>query len=99
LGARDKYGFKLSDIKVLPLQSLSNVAAALKGETRRWPCCRLDAALADGRKWPRSCSAGVGDETPWQLGRGIRLAEDIDHRTLVTKLLGALVRADANITT
>src|SRR6266851_5138653 len=34
----DKYGFKLGDIKVLPLQSLSNAAAALKGET-------VDAAL------------------------------------------------------
>src|SRR5216683_699578 len=34
----DKYGFKLSDVKVLPLQSLSNAAAALKGET-------VDAAL------------------------------------------------------
>src|ERR1700761_2294068 len=34
----DKYGFKLSDVKVVPLQSLSNAAAALKGET-------VDAAL------------------------------------------------------
>src|SRR5260370_10867836 len=34
----DKYGFKLGDVKVLPLQSLSNAAAALKGET-------VDAAL------------------------------------------------------
>ena len=34
----DKYGFKLGDVKVIPLQSLSNAAAALKGET-------VDAAL------------------------------------------------------
>ena len=34
----DKYGFKLGEVKVLPLQSLSNAAAALKGET-------VDAAL------------------------------------------------------
>ena len=34
----DKYGFKLSDVKIVPLQSLSNAAAALKGET-------VDAAL------------------------------------------------------
>jgi len=64
----DKYGFKLSDVKVLPLQSLSNAAAALKGET-------VDAALlpvstartlmdADGAK----LLGWVGDETPWQLG-------------------------------
>src|SRR3954462_2771710 len=29
----DKYGFRLSEVKVLLLQSLSNAAAALKGET------------------------------------------------------------------
>src|SRR6516164_6854415 len=34
----DKYGFRLSDVKIVPLQSLSNAAAALKGET-------VDAAL------------------------------------------------------
>src|SRR5690348_10051394 len=34
----DKYGFKLSTVKIVPLQSLSNAAAALKGET-------VDAAL------------------------------------------------------
>src|ERR1700694_3535841 len=34
----DKYGFKLSEMKGLPLQSLSNAAAALKGET-------VDAAM------------------------------------------------------
>src|ERR1700682_3646542 len=64
----DKYGFKLSDVKVLPLQSLSNAAAALKGET-------VDAALlpvstartlmdADGAK----LLGWGGDETPWQRG-------------------------------
>ena len=34
----DKHGFKLSDVKIVPLQSLTNVVAALKGET-------VDAAL------------------------------------------------------
>ena len=34
----DKYGFRLSDVKIVPLQSLSNAAAALKGQT-------VDAAL------------------------------------------------------
>src|ERR1700745_2419634 len=32
----DKYGFRLSDVKIVPLQSLSNAAAALEGETRDW---------------------------------------------------------------
>src|SRR6202165_6073082 len=29
----DKYGFKLSEVRIVPLQSLSNAAAALQGET------------------------------------------------------------------
>src|SRR6202171_4551496 len=90
----DKYGFKLSDIKVLPLQSLSNAAAALKGET-------VDAALlpistartlvdADGAK----LLGWVGDETPWQLGAVFASPKTLTDKTLVTKFLGVLARAD-----
>jgi NitT/TauT family transport system substrate-binding protein len=90
----DKYGFKLSDVKVLPLQSLSNAAAALKGET-------VDAALlpvstartlmdADGAK----LLGWVGDETPWQLGAVFASAKTLTDKALVTKFLGALARAD-----
>jgi NitT/TauT family transport system substrate-binding protein len=90
----DKYGFKLSDVKVLPLQSLSNATAALKGET-------VDAALlpvstartlmdADGAK----LLGWVGDETPWQLGAVFASPKTLTNKLLVTKLLGALVRAD-----
>src|SRR3984885_14236311 len=90
----DKYGFKLSDVKVLPLQSLSNAAAALKGET-------VDAALlpvstartlmdADGAK----LLGWVGDETPWQLGAVFASTRILADKVLVTKLLGALVHAD-----
>ena len=64
----DKYGFKLADVKVLPLQSLSNAAAALKGET-------VDAALLPVSTARTLMDSGgakllgwVGDETPWQLG-------------------------------
>src|SRR3981081_242167 len=90
----DKYGFKLGDVKVLPLQSLSNATAALKGET-------VDAALlpvstartlvdADGAK----LLGWVGDETPWQLGAVFASPKTVTNNALVTKLLGALVRAD-----
>src|SRR3978361_948716 len=90
----DKYGFKLSDVKVLPLQSLSNAAAALKGET-------VDAALlpvstartlmdADGAK----LLGWVGDETPWQLGAGFAAPKTLADKPLVTKFLGVLARAD-----
>src|SRR4030081_2203668 len=64
----DKYGFKLGDVKVLPLQSLSNAAAALKRET-------LDAALLPVSTARTLMDANgsnllgwVGDEPPRQLG-------------------------------
>ena len=90
----DKYGLKLSDMKVLPLQSLSNAAAALKGET-------VDAALlpaSTARKLMDDNGAKllgwVGDETPWQLGAIFASPKTLTDRPLVTKLLGALARAD-----
>jgi NitT/TauT family transport system substrate-binding protein len=90
----DKYGFKVSDVKVLPLQSLSNAAAALKGET-------VDAALlpvSTARKLMDDNGAKllgwVGDETPWQLGAVFASPKALANKTLVTKLLGALERAD-----
>jgi NitT/TauT family transport system substrate-binding protein len=90
----DKYGFKLSDVKIVPLQSLSNAAAALKGET-------VDAALlpvSTARKLMDDGGAKllgwVGDETPWQLGAVFALPKTLTNRPLVTKLLAALARAD-----
>ena len=90
----DKYGFKLGDIKVLPLQSLSNAAAALKGET-------VDAALLPASTARKLIDDGgarllgwVGDETPWQLGAVFASPKTLADKPLVTKLLGALARAD-----
>jgi NitT/TauT family transport system substrate-binding protein len=90
----DKYGFKLADIKVLPLQSLSNAAAALKGET-------VDAALlpiSSARKLVDEGAAKllgwVGDETPWQLGAVFASPKTLTNKPLVTRLLAALERAD-----
>jgi NitT/TauT family transport system substrate-binding protein len=90
----DKYGFKLSDVKIVPLQSLSNAAAALKGET-------VDAALlpvSTARKLMDDGGAKllgwVGDETPWQLGAVFASPKTLANKVLVTKLLAALDRAD-----
>ena len=90
----DKYGFKLSDVKIVPLQSLSNAAAALKGET-------VDAALlpvSTARKLMDDGGAKllgwVGDETPWQLGAVFASPKTLANKALVTKLLTALERAD-----
>src|SRR6202008_1529186 len=89
-----KYGFKLADVKIVPLQSLSNAAAALKGET-------VDAALlpvSTARKLMDDGGAKllgwVGDETPWQLGAVFASPKTLTNKALVTKLLTALERAD-----
>jgi NitT/TauT family transport system substrate-binding protein len=90
----DKYGFRLSEVKVLPLQSLSNAAAALKGET-------VDAALLPASTARKLMDDGgakllgwVGDETPWQLGAVFASPRTLTNKPLVTKLPGALARAD-----
>src|SRR3954466_13382815 len=90
----DKYGFKLSETKVLPLQSLSNAAAALKGET-------VDAALLPVSTARKLMDGGgakllgwVGDETPWQLGAVFASPKTLADTTLVTKFLSVLARAD-----
>jgi len=90
----DKYGFKLVDVKIVPLQSLSNAVAALKGET-------VDAALlpvSTARKLMDDGGAKllgwVGDETPWQLGAVFASPKSLANKALVTKLLTALERAD-----
>jgi NitT/TauT family transport system substrate-binding protein len=88
----DKYGFKLAD--VVPLQSLSNAAAALKGET-------VDAALLPASTARKLIDDGgakllgwVGDETPWQLGAVFASPRTLANKPLATKLLTALARAD-----
>src|SRR5215475_9226193 len=90
----DKYGFKLADVKIVPLQSLSNAAAALKGET-------VDAALlpvSTARKLMDDGGAKllgwVGDETPWQLGAVFASPKTLTNNAMVTRLLAALLRAD-----
>jgi NitT/TauT family transport system substrate-binding protein len=90
----DKYRFKLSDVKIVPLQSLSNAAAALKGET-------VDAALLPiSTARPLVDSGGakllgwVGDETPWQVGAVFASPKTLADKPRVIKLLAALARAD-----
>jgi NitT/TauT family transport system substrate-binding protein len=76
----EKLGFPLASLKLVPLQSMANMAAALKGN-------QVDASLipatiavpmmargeAHGLGW-------VGDETPWQLGAIFTTARAIAER-------------------
>ena len=79
----DKYGFKLADVKIVPLQSLSNAAAALKRET-------VDAALlpiSTARKLMDEGGAKflgwVGDETPWHMGAVFASPKTLTNKALV----------------
>jgi NitT/TauT family transport system substrate-binding protein len=90
----DKYGFKLADVKVLPLQSLSNAAAALKGETVDAALLPISTARALVDSGGAKFLGWVGDETPWQLGAVFASPKTLTNTALVTKLLAVLVRAD-----
>ncbi|MGY3448722.1 ABC transporter substrate-binding protein [Bradyrhizobium sp. USDA 4353] len=90
----DKYGFKLADVKIVPLQSMSNMAAAIKGET-------VDAALMPVSVARKLMEEGavkhlgwVGDETPWQVSGVFGGPKTLAKAAVVTKLLEALQRAD-----
>lgn len=85
----DKYGFPLSKVKIVPLQSLSNVASALKGG-------RTDAALLPATSAQPLIDAGdarllgwVGDETPWQLGAVFAPKAKLNDAKLVHAFLEA----------
>ena len=64
----EKLGFPLTSLKLVPLQSMSNMATAVKGN-------QVDAALIPATIAVPMVARGeahqlgwVGDETPWQLG-------------------------------
>ncbi len=64
----EKYGFPISDVKFVPLQSMSNIVSALKGGA-------VDGALLPATGAQGAVDSGAarllgwgGDEVPWQLG-------------------------------
>jgi NitT/TauT family transport system substrate-binding protein len=90
----DKYGFKLGEMKVVPLQSLSNVTAALKGETVDAALLPVSAARELMDDGGAELLGWVGDETPWQLGAVFASPKTLEKKPLVTKFLAAIERAD-----
>ncbi|MGY4305396.1 NitT/TauT family transport system substrate-binding protein [Bradyrhizobium sp. USDA 4369] len=90
----EKYGFKLADVKIVPLQSMSNMAAAIKGET-------VDAALMPVSAARKLMDEGaikhlgwVGDETPWQVSGVFAGPKTLANAASVGKLLVSLQRAE-----
>jgi NitT/TauT family transport system substrate-binding protein len=78
----------------VPLQSLSNAAAALKGETVDAALLPISTARALVDSGGAKFLGWVGDETPWQLGAVFASPKTLTNKPLVTKLLAALARAD-----
>ena len=83
----EKDGFPLSGVHLAPLQSLSNVAAALKGGS-------VDAALLPVTSAKPLLDSGdakllgwVGEETPWQVGAAMVSRKDRDKPQLIEAFL------------
>lgn len=89
----DKLKFDIATIRVVALQSLPNVAAAIKGG-------QLDAALTAATTITPVVASGdavvlgwVGDETPWMLGCVVASTATIaKQRALIEKVLAAYRR-------
>jgi NitT/TauT family transport system substrate-binding protein len=85
----EKDHFALESVHLLPLQSLSNIASALKGG-------RVDGALLPVTTALPLMAAGdikllgwVGDKTPWPLG-AVFVSRDMEqHRDRIAKFLAA----------
>jgi NitT/TauT family transport system substrate-binding protein len=86
----EKYHLDLDKIRVLPLQSIPNMASAIRGNT-------ADATIINSTSINPLLSAGtakllgwVGDETPWQLGAIFTAPKTIaERRALIERFLRA----------
>jgi len=89
----DKLHFPLASVRLVPLQSMSNMAAALKGN-------QVDAGLIPATIAVPLVARGeahhlgwVGDETPWQLGGLFATQRTLaERRAAVTSFLRAYRR-------
>jgi NitT/TauT family transport system substrate-binding protein len=88
-----KLGFPLTSIKLLPMQSMGNMAAAVEGN-------QVDATLLPATIAVPMVARGaahqlgwVGDETPWQLGAIFSTAHTIAaRRDALTRFIAAYRR-------
>jgi len=87
-----KEGFDLSQTHLTPLQSMSNIASALKGG-------RIEAALLPATVARPLIDSGdavllgwVGDETPWQLGAVFVNQAMLDRKDALTRFLEAYAK-------
>ncbi len=91
----EKAGFPVSRVKVVPLQTLGNVAAAVK--TGRIDTALLPVAVAQPLIDSGSVKVigWVGDLTPWQLAGIFAAPSTLADRDATTRFLTALRKANA----
>ncbi len=90
----EKYGFALTSMKLLQLQSFNNIAAALKGGTIDAGLLTSVAAQPIAERGDGKIIGWVGDETPWQLSAVFTSAStDENKRDLVLRFLAAYRKA------
>jgi NitT/TauT family transport system substrate-binding protein len=85
----DKDHFTLAGMHLLPLQSLANIASALKGGSVDGALLPVTTALPLMAAGDIKLLGWVGDETPWQLGAVFVSRDMMRHRDMVAKFLAA----------
>jgi len=86
----DKLGFDLARLRLVPLQSLANMASALTGGQVDAALMPATAALPMVERGEAKLLGWVGDETPWQLGAIFTAPRTIaERRALVERFLRA----------
>jgi NitT/TauT family transport system substrate-binding protein len=79
--AAEKYGFSLAAVRVLPLQSISNIVTALAGGRADFAPITMIPTLAPMlERGEIKVVAWVGDETPWQFGAAFTATATADGR-------------------
>ena len=90
----DKFGWKLSDIKIVPLQSVPNMLGAVKsGQVDAIPMvAHIAKRFNDGGQ--AKVIGWVHDYTPWQLGALFTSTENVEkRRPMIVKFVRAYQRA------
>jgi NitT/TauT family transport system substrate-binding protein len=85
----DKDHFALASVHLVPLQSLANIAAALKGGSVDSALLPVTTALPLMAAGDIKLLGWVGDETPWQLGAVFVSHAMLAQRDTIAKFLKA----------
>lgn len=87
----EKYGLDAKTIRVLPLQSISNMVSAVSGAQADATILPASAALPLTQTGQAVLLGWVGDETPWEFGAAFTATRTVDkRRDTVERFLRAL---------